>query len=320
VRILVTGAGGFVGTHLLAELSGQGGHEITAGAFGGAGVPASPDASGVRWVALDVTSDDSVAAVLRETRPERVYHLAGQASVGESFRSPHQTWEINATGTLRLLDALRVGGLRDTRVLLTSSAEVYGAVPAEAQPIAETHPLRPLTPYGASKAAAEMLALQSALSSTAEVVVARSFNQIGPGQDERFVLPSFARQLVSIRRGRAEPVLHVGNLEVWRDFLDVRDAVRGYLAIMEHGENGSAYNVSSGSALSLAEVVAELVRLSGTNARVEIDPERFRPVDIPTLMGDSSRLRGLGWTPRVPLATTLADLLSDAETRAPADG
>jgi GDP-4-dehydro-6-deoxy-D-mannose reductase len=320
VRILVTGAGGFAGRHLLSELLGQGTHELTAGDFGGANPPASPDANGVRWTTLDITSSESIRAAVRQSRPEQVYHLAGQASVGESFRAPLVTWEINATGTLRLLDVLREEGLSQTRVLLTSSAEVYGAVPVEAQPIVEDHPLRPITPYGASKAAAEMVALQHALAGSVEVVLARSFNQIGPGQDERFVLPGFARQLARMRRGNQERVLHVGNLDVERDFLDVRDAVRGYVAIMERGASGSAYNVSSGTTISLENVVRELVRLSGTDARLEVDPARIRPVDIPTLRGDASRLKKLGWSASVPLDTTLTDLLCDAGTDAPGDG
>ena len=317
MRILVTGAHGFAGSHLLSELA-RAGHQITAGVYGP--VEREVVANGVRWVSLDITSDESTRAAIRASQPEQIYHLAGQASVGESFRTPQQTWDVNATGTLRVLEALRQEGLGSSRLLLTSSAEVYGAVAPADQPVGEHVPLRPLTPYGASKAAAEMVGVQFARSGMAEVVIARSFNHIGPGQDERFVLPSFARQLALIKRGMLEPVLHVGNLDVRRDFLDVRDGVRGYLAIMERGENGEAYNVCSGESRLLEEVVTKLVELSNTGAQLVVDPDRVRAVDIPTLSGDSSRLRSLGWSPRFALNQTLDDLLRDAETRAPAHG
>ncbi|MBW3629726.1 MAG: GDP-mannose 4,6-dehydratase [Gemmatimonadetes bacterium] len=316
MRILVTGADGFAGTHLLAELSRTGTHQITAGAYGSVG--RETDESGVRWVSLDVTSQESTRAVIAESGPELVYHLAGQASVGESFRSPQQTWEVNATGTLCVLEALRQEGLSTSRLLLTSSAEVYGD--AAEQPVPEPTPLRPLTPYGASKAAAEMIGAQFARAGMVEVVIARSFNQIGPGQDERFVLPSLARQLVRILRGAEEPELHVGNLDVQRDFLDVRDGVRGYVAIMERGQSGEAYNVCSGEGRPLQEVVSRLVELSGTGARIVVDAARVRAVDIPMLEGDPTRLRSLGWSRTVPLAQTLEDLLADAKARTPIDG
>jgi GDP-4-dehydro-6-deoxy-D-mannose reductase len=241
-----------------------------------------------------------------------VFHLAGQSSVGRSFEAPLETWEINATGTLRLLEALRHEGPHPPRLLLVSSAEVYGGIPAAEQPIRESHPIRPLTPYGASKGSAEICALQFAEMGAVDAVIARSFNHIGPGQDARFVLPSFARQLVRMRQGGAEPVLRVGNLDVRRDFLDVRDVVQAYLAIMERGESGVVYNVCSGEDRSLRAIVEQLVRLSGTGARIEEDPERFRPADIPVLIGDPSRLRALGWEPRISLDCSLRDVLADA--------
>jgi GDP-4-dehydro-6-deoxy-D-mannose reductase len=242
-----------------------------------------------------------------------VFHLAGQSSVGQSFQAPLETWEINATGTLRLLESLRRDCVKPPRLLLVSSAEVYGGVPEAEQPIQENHPPRPLTPYGSSKGSAELCALQFGEMGSVEVVVTRSFNHIGPGQDARFVLPSLARQLVRMRRGGAEPVLRVGNLNVRRDFLDVRDVVHAYLTLMESGEERAVYNVCSGEDRSLLAIVEQLVRLSGTGARIEEDPERFRPADIPVLVGDPSRLRSLGWEPRIPLDRSLGDVLEDAE-------
>ena len=298
MRVLVTGAAGFAGSWLVRALLAEG-HDVVAASQDGTASPALGGA--VQWTALDVTSAESVAAALDHAAPEQVYHLAGQASVAGSFADPLGTWDVNATGTLRMAAALAPGA----RMLLVSSAEVYGVVPDDQQPIAESRPLRPGNPYAASKAAAEMAALQSA----GEVVVARSFNHTGPGQDPRFALASFARQLAEIREGRAEPVLRVGNLSARRDLLDVRDVARAYVRLMADGEPGQAYNVASGRAVAMSDAVQELIDLSGTQARLEVDPARVRPVDVPLLCGDSARLRALGWAPEIPFRTTLADLL-----------
>jgi GDP-4-dehydro-6-deoxy-D-mannose reductase len=303
VRALVTGAAGFVGSYLVRRLLDDG-HEV----FGGTPAEHPPRHPGehVRWLALDVTSDESIGDTLHGARPDVVFHLAAQASVGESFRDALGTWEVNATGTLRLLHA--VG--KAARVVVVSSAEVYGSVPDAEQPLAEDRPLRPVNPYAASKAAAEMAAVQASLAGAADAVVARSFNHTGPGQDARFSLPSFARQLAAVARAEAEPVLRVGNLSARRDFLDVRDVVGAYVALAERGEAGGVYNVCSGEARSIRSLVDEMVEISGTGARVEVDPSRVRPVDVPLLCGDPARIRGLGWKAAVPLRQTLADLLA----------
>jgi GDP-4-dehydro-6-deoxy-D-mannose reductase len=307
VRALVTGAAGFVGGHLVRSLV-RDGVEVFAGSLHGEAPQGAPPE--VRWVGLDVTSNASVRAAMELAVPDAVYHLAGQSSVAGSFADPAGTWEANATGTVRLLQALPQG----TRMVLAGSAEVYGPVPEAAQPMREDRPLRPANPYAASKAAAEMACVGAALSRGAKVVVARSFNHTGPGQDVRFALPSWARQLAEIRAGRAEPVLRVGNLGARRDLLDVRDVVRAYRRLAEAGEAGAAYNVCSGVARSMREVLDALVALSGTDARVEVDPERVRPVDVPLLLGDRARIGALGWAPEIPLERTLADLLADDDT------
>ncbi|HLL82817.1 MAG TPA: GDP-mannose 4,6-dehydratase [Longimicrobium sp.] len=306
MRALVTGAGGFVGSYLVRLLVADG-VEVFAGSLDG--TPPSGDPAGARWLGLDVTSAASVAAAVEEARPEAVFHLAGQASVAGSFADPVGTWDANATGTLRLVEALAAG----TRMVLAGSAEVYGPVPEAEQPIREERPLRPANPYAASKAAAEMACVGVAAARGVEAVVARSFNHTGPGQDARFALPSWARQIAAIRAGSAEPVLRVGNLEARRDLLDVRDVVRAYRRLAEAGVPGTAYNVCSGAASSMREVLDALVAASGADVRVEVDPERVRPVDVPLLLGDGSRLRALGWAPEIPLRRTLADLLAAEE-------
>jgi GDP-4-dehydro-6-deoxy-D-mannose reductase len=308
VRALVTGAGGFAGSYLVRALLADG-----VQVFGGGleAAPPSGTASEVTWLALDVTSTDSVSRAVGTARPDVVFHLAGQASVGDSFGDAVGTWEVNATGTLRLLRA--VGSA--ARVLVVSSAEVYGAVPEAEQPLSEDRLPRPCSPYAGSKAAAEMAAVEASLSGACRAVVARSFNHTGPGQDARFALPSFARQLAAIGRGDAEPVLRVGNLSARRDFLDVRDVVRAYRALAERGGAGEVYNVCSGTARSIRSLVDEMVALSGTGARVEVEGARVREVDVPLLRGDPSRIRALGWTPEIPLERTLADLLEAARGR-----
>lgn len=299
MRVLVTGAAGFAGGWLVRALRGQG-HVVVAASQDGL-APAALAGEGAEWIELDVTSDDGVRAAVGRARPDVVYHLAGQASVAGAFADPLGTWDVNATGTLRLALALGEG----TRLLVVSSAEVYGLVPDDEQPIAEDHPQRPCNPYAASKAAAEIAALQA---SGVEVVVARSFNHTGPGQDSRFALASFARQIAGMR-GAADPVLRVGNLSARRDLLDVRDVVRGYVRLMEAGEPGGVYNVCSGTARSMDDVVCDMIRISGVPARVEVDPERVRPVDIPLLLGRADRLAALGWAPAIPFEQTLRDLL-----------
>lgn len=265
----------------------------------------------VRWLPLDVTSTQQLESAVAGVRPDRIFHLAAQSSVGLSFSDVLGTWEANATGTLRLLQLVAEVS-PSTRVLLVSSSEVYGPVPETEQPISETRPLSPINPYAASKAAAELVSRPYTASGDISVVIARSFNHTGPGQSSRFALPNWAEQLDRIGRGELESVLRVGNLEARRDLLDVRDVVNAYCLLVERGEVGTAYNVCRGQARPLRDVVEELVALSGTGARIETDPARLRPVDIPLLVGDPTRIRELGWAPKIPLPQTLLDLLAYA--------
>ncbi len=318
MRILVTGAGGFAGQHLVQALLGRGDEVVGTTLDGRPPAPVTltdEEVSGIRWCELDVTDQRSVAGVAAGEPFDEVYHLAGQSSVGQSFADPLGSWEVNATGTLRLLLALGGEPEHRCRILVVSSAEVYGDVPAAEQPVSEQRAPMPVTPYGSSKLGAEAVAQQAAATGPLEVVIARSFNHAGPGQDERFIFPSMARQLAAMSEGRSEPELLVGNLEARRDFLDVRDVVRAYLQLLKSGENGAIYNVCSGTSHSLQEMVEELVRISGTEARITVDPDRFRPVDIPELRGSPMRLRGLGWEPTIPLRRTLEELYAEAAQR-----
>jgi GDP-4-dehydro-6-deoxy-D-mannose reductase len=312
VRVLVSGASGFVGQHLARALLASG-----AEVYGTSPepAPAAPlltpaERDAIRWLALDLHSEDSVRSVVAEARPEVVYHLAAQSSVAAGFADLLGTWDVNATGTLRLVGAMGEHAPPGARLLLASSAEVYGAVPEAEQPITETWLPAPINPYGASKAAAEMAA--RAGRGRMDVIVARSFPHTGPGQDARFALPSFARQLSEIAHGVREPVIRVGNLSARRDVCDVRDVVRAYLLLAEQGETGAVYNVCRGEAISMRELLERMIELSGHDVRVEVDPERLRPVDTPLLLGDPGRLQALGWAPEIPMRDTLRDLLASA--------
>lgn len=291
MRFLVTGATGFVGARLAPYLVAAG-HEVVGTYVGEA--PAEPR---YRALALDILDREAVATVVREARPEAVVHLAGLSHVGSSWERVADYFRVNVEGTRNLLEAAR-----GRRLVLASSAEIYGLVPAREQPIVESKPYDPRNPYAMSKAAAELLAIDEG------AVVARSFNLIGPGQSDQFALPSFARQLAEIRRGRRRPVLDVGNLEARRDFLHVDDAMEAYLLLATRGEAGEAYNLGLGEARSIREMLDLLLEVSGVSARTEMDAERFRPVDIPLTCADTTRLRGLGWEPRLGIEQALRDL------------
>jgi GDP-4-dehydro-6-deoxy-D-mannose reductase len=308
---LATGAAGFVGQHLLKELL-RSGHSVLGGTFQGErpepGVLTAAEARHTLWVPLDVCRDEEIRQVLIDHHPDSIFHLAAQSSVGESFGDALGTWEVNATGTFRLMHA--VSELAPAaRVLFVSSSEVYGIVPESEQPISETRPLVPTNPYGASKAAAEIVSRQLCLAGDIHLVIARSFSHTGPGQAVSFALPNWAEQLGRMAAGRVEPVLQVGNLDARRDLLDVRDVVRAYRLLIERGSPCEVYNVSSGVAHRLSDIVEMLVDLSGAGARIELDPERLRPVDTPLILGDAGRLRALGWAPQIELRQTLRDLL-----------
>ncbi|HVR46381.1 MAG TPA: GDP-mannose 4,6-dehydratase [Candidatus Binatia bacterium] len=289
MRALVTGARGFVGRYLLVALRDSGAE------------------------ALDCTADvnDSAAlrAALETSRPTVVFHLAAQTFVPEALRAPLETYETNAMGTARLAAAVRgYSGEMPPRIVFASSAEVYGARDAGEYPLVETLDLRPVNPYGASKAAAEAILLGEASSLGLDVVITRAFNHIGPGQDERFVVASFAAQLARIAAG-SPPQLLVGNLEAARDFLDVRDVVQAYIALAREGESGQIYNVCSGRAVTIRDVLRELIAIARVPVEVREDPERNRSADMPLSVGNPAKLRArTGWGPKVPLVRSLRDI------------
>jgi GDP-4-dehydro-6-deoxy-D-mannose reductase len=290
VRVLVTGSKGFVAQWMLAHLQSKGDHVI--------GLDAE----------VDITDGPALTEAIAAAAPDAICHLAAQASVGSSWTDQSTTYAVNTFGVVHLLEAA-LACRPAPRVLLISSAEVYGRVRAAELPLCEDHPFAPVSPYAASKAAAEVIGLQAWLGSGLEVVRARPFNHTGPGQRPDFVVPALARQVVAaIAGGRG--VLETGNLDVRRDITDVRDVVRAYRDLLEAGAPGEVYNVCRGESVSIAEVARRLLALAGVDLPIEVDPARVRPVDIPELRGDPSRLHtATGWVPEITLDDTLTDVL-----------
>ena len=313
--ILVTGAAGFAGSHLLERLA-LGGNAVVAwrrphGAETHGSHGSSPehrtarDGGGVRWEAVDLLDRVAVRDAIARLRPHVIYHCAGAAHVGESWNRTVPTFAINVRGTHHLLDSLRESRI-ECRVLIPSSAMIYR--PAD-EALTEDHPLVPESPYGVSKLAQELLA-RRAMTRGIEVAVARAFNHVGPRQDPSFVASSLARQIADIEEGRRPPQLAVGNLDARRDLTDVRDTVRAYAMLAERGRAGRPYNVCSGRAITIRELLDRLIARARVSIAVRVDPERYRPNDVPLIVGDPTRIRTeVGWEPQIPLEKTLDDLL-----------
>ncbi len=315
MRLLVTGAGGFVGGHLVELLRREAPATRVHGVVLPHGSLAWSTTEGVRIVEADLDDPAAAAAVIEEVRPEGVVHLAGQSSVHQSWLDPGGTLRTNVLGIVHLLDAARRAGLRPA-VLVVGSAEEYGPVSEAELPIPEDAPLRPASPYAVSKVAQGALALLYGPAGGMRVVLTRTFHHTGPGRGEAFAESSFARQIAEIEHGLREPVIEVGNLDAVRDFTDVRDVVRSYLLLLEKGEPGQAYNVCSGRGRRIRDVLDLLLASSSARVELRVDENRLRPSDVPAQVGDPSRLRAAtGWQPRIPLEETLADLLADWRAR-----
>ncbi len=303
MRALVTGAVGFVGRHLVDHLQAAG------------DVVTAVDRHGPHPV--DITDPAAILTAVEEARPDAVYHLAGWADVATSWRDPLAVLRLNAEGTLHVLDACRMAGVH--RVVSVASADVYGVVTEAELPLTERSPIRPTSPYGASKVAADALALQAFLGYGLGVIRVRPFNHLGPGQSEQFVAPALAARIARAERDGTSEV-PVGNLSPRRDVTDVRDVVRAYRLLVERGEPGEVYNVCSGQAIAIQELADRLVALSTRTITLCPDPSLMREIDLPVLLGDATKLRqATGWAPDIPIEQTLADLLDDLRARVRAD-
>ncbi|MEZ5294665.1 MAG: GDP-mannose 4,6-dehydratase [Vicinamibacterales bacterium] len=309
---LVTGAAGFAGQHLLELLSAEG---PVVGWHRPGTTPS--DVAGVEWTEIDLLDRPAVMRRLRDLGPSLVYHLAGVTHVGDSWAKAEETLEVNVAGTINLFDALRDAGLR-CRVLVTGSATVYRP---STEALTEDSPIGPNTPYGTSKLAQELVALRAWKDDGIPVVVTRSFNHIGPYQSAAFAAPAFARQLARIEAGFAPPTIRVGNLEARRDLSDVRDTVRAYRALALEGRPGVCYNVCSGRAVSMQEVLDGLRGQIDVPVTVEIDPARMRPADTPIVLGDPSRLAAdTGWRSKHTTEDALASVVGFWRTQVRVEG
>lgn len=301
MKILVTGACGFVGKHVLNELAAAG-HEAVGMDVGAAPAQLPPH----RFISANITDADAVAGIVANLAPDACLHLAGWSFVGNG--NPRTVLDVNLMGTVNLLDAFR--NIRSTaRILCISSAQVYGMT-ARTIPLREDEPFNPGTFYAVSKAAADQLALLYAKAYGLEIMVARPNNHIGPGQSPQFAIPSFVRQIKSIRKG-APAVMKVGNLDNHRDFTDVRDVARAYRLLLEKGQSGKAYNVTSGHEMRMGDILNRLCELAGIKPEFVRDPELYRPLDHnPGL--NFQRLRDdTGWAPQIAIDQTLRDILED---------
>jgi len=316
MRALVTGADGFVGGYLINYLLAETDLEII-GTVYKYGKQPDPDfaSSRVTLERLDLLENSAVAGVLTRYRPEYIFHLAGQAFVPLSWENPRSTFEQNVFILLNLFQSILAAKL-DTKILVVGSGDEYGAIDPEDLPIDEETRLRPVSPYGASKVTQDLLAWQYHRSHGLHTVRVRPFNHIGPGQNEVFVTSSFAKQIAEIEAGKHSPVLRHGNLEAKRDFTDVNDIVRAYWLALNYGQPGGVYNVGSGQAVSIQQILDILLSLAKTPIIVESDPDRMRPSDTPVFVSNSSRLKqATGWEPQIPLEQTLYDILADWRKR-----
>ncbi|HUF85393.1 MAG TPA: GDP-mannose 4,6-dehydratase [Acidimicrobiia bacterium] len=300
MKSLVTGAHGFVGRHLV-DLLRRAGDTV-----------ALVDRHGDQPV--DVTDASAVHDAVTRHAPDAVYHLAAVSHVGGSWDAPGRVFRVNAEGTLHVLRACADAGVG--RVLVVGSADEYGSVALDDLPISEEAPLRPLTPYGASKVAADVLALQAFLGEGLPTIRVRAFNHTGPGQGPAFLVPGLAARIADAERaGRAE--IAIGALDPVRDLSDVRDVVRAYRLLVASGRPGEAYNVCTGRGTSVGEIAERLIRLSGRALRLAVSPDLVRPVDVPRLVGDRAKLTAAtGWTPEIAIDTTLRDVLEAARSAA----
>ena len=320
MKILITGVTGFVGSHLAEYCLSLDQQVEVIGTCRWRSrrenIEHFEDA--INLYECDLRDASSVKTLLADIQPERIFHLAAQSYVPSSWNSPGETITTNVIGQLNIFEAMRETN-STASIQIAGSSEEYGLVHPEEAPITEENPLRPLSPYAVSKVAQDMLAYQYFQSYGLRVVRTRAFNHTGPRRGDVFVTSNFAKQIAEIEAGQRPPVIHVGDLNPKRDFTDVRDIVRAYWLSLEHCSLGEVYNVASGKAYRIKEVLKILLDNSEQDIEVVEDPERLRPSDVPLLLGDNSRFcKATGWSPEIPFEQTAKDLLDYWRERTPA--
>ena len=309
MRALITGFTGFVGSHLAEALLKRGDEVYALYRWRSRLDNVGHLQERVQLVEGDITDASSMRHALEFSQPDEIYHLAAQSYVLSSWSSPGSTLDTNIQGQVNLFETIRRLEI-SPRIQIAGSSEEYGLVHPGELPITEENPLRPLSPYAVSKVAQDLLAYQYHRSYGLDLVRTRGFNHTGPRRGRVFVCSNFAWQIARIERGDADPVIRVGNLQAKRDFTDVRDMVRGYMLALEKGESGEVYNICSGDSWSIQAVLDHLLSRSNVEVRIETDPTRMRPSDVPVLDGSYAKFKeATGWQPRIPFEQTLDDLL-----------
>jgi len=309
-RVLVTGVTGFAGSHLVDYMVERGDAEIWGIQRWRSRTENIEHLRGsMKLVECDLRDAESTRDTIEQIKPDWIFHLAAQSFVPTSWKAPTESLTTNVLGQLHLFEACRRLGLKP-RIQVACSSEEYGMVHEDELPIKETNPLRPLSPYAVSKVAQDMLAYQYFMSYQTDVVITRGFNHEGPRRGPVFVASDFAKQIADIERGLKPPVIHVGNLEARRDFTDVRDMVRAYWLALEKCQGGEIYNICSGKAWRIKDVLDLLLGMTKVKIEVREDPARLRPSDVPVLLGDHSKFTDrTGWKPSIPFEQTLKDML-----------
>jgi GDP-4-dehydro-6-deoxy-D-mannose reductase len=310
MKVLITGISGMAGSHLAEYLLKRGDAEVC---------------GTIKWRSnleniihfqdkiklheCDIRDAHAVKTVLASIKPDFIFHLAAQSYVQFSWRAPSETLSTNIIGELNVFESVRELRL-DSRIHIAGSSEEYGLVKPDEVPIKESNPLRPLSPYGVSKVAQDLLGYQYFQSYGLKIVRTRAFNHTGPRRGEVFVSSNFAKQIVEIEKGRRPPVIHVGNLNAVRDFLDVRDVARAYYLALEKGTPGEVYNIASGKGYKIRELLDKLLKIAKVDIKIEVDPSRLRPSDVDLLVGSSEKFqKATGWKPEIPFEKTLEDLV-----------
>ncbi len=308
-KVLITGITGFAGNYLSDFLLKQNKFEVSGTYLNDKSLANLDNKDSLKLYKVDLLDPDATDKLIQYEKPEYLFHLAALTSAKRSFSDPKETFVNNVSGQINLLESIVKSGHTDTKILIVSSAEVYGLVKPEDLPIDEQTPFNPTNPYSVSKLAQDFLGLQYFNSNNLNIVRVRPFNHVGPRQAPHFVVSSFANKIALIEKGKAS-VMTVGNLEAKRDFTDVRDMVRAYLLAIEKGKSGDVYNLGSGKSHKISEILDIMRGMSKTEIRVEKDPSLIRPSDDPELLCDPSRFENLtGWKPEIPIEKTLEDTL-----------
>ena len=312
-RVLITGGSGFVG-QWLSRAALERGWKVWAGTITGPAdtrVLSDTERNAICWTPLDVLSEDGIRAAVELAAPDWVVHLAGIAFAPDANAAPAKAFDINALGVLRLVTALGADAHRAARLLVIGSAEQYGAQDPSAYPVPETTPLRPLTPYAVAKATQELIALQAYRATGLPVICTRSFNHSGVGHGDSYLLPTLVRRAGELPKSGG--MLRIGNGTVRRDYLHVADVVSAYILLLERGQPGEVYNVCSGAALSVLELAERVLTRMGKQASVASDSTLLRPIDVPILLGDNTKLRTTtGWAPARSVDDIIDDLIHAA--------